>query len=365
MVELDEITIEGFKSIASIEQLKLGAINILIGANGSGKSNFIEVFSCLNAIREGRLQEYVIKAGGANKLLYFGAKETDHIYIKLSFRDKVNQYEISLQPTENDELIPYDEIAYFWGKNYKTPYNYSLSRIGKEAGISVVDVLRIRRYVQDHLASWRLYHFHDTSSTSPMKATQDINDNRFLRPDGSNLAAFLYYIREKHETSYKLIRGTVQAVAPFFDDFILEPQKLNSDKILLEWRHKGSDSYFNASSFSDGTLRFISLATLFLQPDSHLPKAILLDEPELGLHPYAITMFASLVQQVSAKSQVILATQSTLLLDHFHPEDVLVADLVNQGTYITRLETEKLKVWLEDYSLGQLWEKNEIGGRPA
>ena len=198
-----------------------------------------------------------------------------------------------------------------------------------------------------------------------MKKTGDVNDNRYLRPDGSNLAAFLYLLKLKHETSYSLIHRTVQLVAPFFDDFSLEPLRLNQDKIRLEWRHKGSEAYFDASSLSDGTLRFVALATLFLQPDQYRPSVILVDEPELGLHPYAITMLASLVKQASLKTQVIVSTQSPLLLDHFQPEDVLVADRVDGGTQLTRLESAKLVTWLENYSLGQLWEKNELGGRPG
>ena len=198
-----------------------------------------------------------------------------------------------------------------------------------------------------------------------MKKTADLNDNRFFRPDGANLAPFLYYLREKHESSYSLIRRTVQRVAPFFDDFALAPQQLNEDKIRLEWRHKGTDAYFDAASLSDGSLRFIALATLLLQPESLRPSVILLDEPELGLHPYAITMLASLLKQAAAQTQIILATQSPFLLDHFEPEDVLVADRVNGQTQLTRLDTPSLETWLQDYSLGQLWEKNEIGGRPA
>ena len=157
----------------------------------------------------------------------------------------------------------------------------------------------------------------------------------------------------------------MEGVAPFFDDFQLEPQNLNPDKILLEWKHKGSEAYFDASSLSDGSLRFIVLTTLFLQPEQYRPSVILVDEPELGLHPYAITMLASLVKQASVKTQVIISTQSPFLLDHFQPEDVLVADRVDGGTQLTRLESAKLSGWLGDYSLGQLWEKNEFGGRPT
>lgn len=268
---LESITIKGFKSIAAVEDLPLRSMNIIIGANGSGKSNFIGVFSFLHAVREGHLQEYVVKAGGADKVLHFGSKVTEKLKAWIAFINEQNQYDLELQPTGADELIPTSEWVYYWDKvNYpQGPVGYELARIGKEAGISQQTQSRVGTYVRTHLNRWRLYHFHDTSSTSPMKKTADINDNRYLRPDGSNLAAFLYYLHEKHKTSYKLIRSTVRLVAPFFDDFLLEPQKLNPAKIRLEWRHRNSEAYFDASSLSDGSLRFIALATLFLQPEDY------------------------------------------------------------------------------------------------
>lgn len=362
--ELDYITVKGFKSIESIEKLALNAINVIIGPNGSGKSNFIGVFSFLHAIREGRLQDYVAKAGGADKILYFGSKTTRAIELRLSFCEGVNQYSVDLAPTQDDSLYPSNEIVAFWDKTHKEPFNLAINAKGNEAGISDPYIKRIGYWVREHLGSWRVYHFHDTSASSPMKKTADVADNRFLRPDGSNLAAFLYFLRQREESSYSLIRRTVQRVTPFFDDFSLEPSKLNPDKIKLEWRHKNSDQYFDASSLSDGTLRFIGLATLFLQPKKYRPSVMLVDEPELGLHPYAITMLASLVKAISAETQVILSTQSPLLLDQFEPEDVLVADRKEGSTNFTRLDSANLSEWLEEYSLGQLWEKNEIGGRP-
>lgn len=365
--ELDSISVTGFKSIKSIDKLKLGAINVVIGPNGSGKSNFIGVFSFLNAIRTGRLQEYVIKAGGAEKVLHFGSKVTSEIHIDISFQGGVNRYSITLAPTGADQLYPSSEIVYYWNKEKypDKPYSESLASLGLEAGISDPNSKKISGYVRDHLDQWRLYHVHDTSSNSPMKKTASVDDNRFLRPDGSNLAAFLYYLSKKHQASYNLIKSAIQRVTPFFDDFLLEPQKLNKNSIKLEWRHKKSDTYFDSSSLSDGTLRFIALATLFLQPESYRPSVILVDEPELGLHPYAIAMLAAMVKQASASTQVILSTQSSLLLDHFKPEDVLVANREEGSTQFTRLNSDKLQNWLKDYSLGQLWEKNELGGRPA
>ena len=366
MPELDTITIEGFKSIKSVSELKLGNVNVIIGSNGSGKSNFIGVFSFLHAIREGHLQEYVAKANGADQILHFGSKQTPSLRIHVSFENEQNQYEIKLIPTDADELIPMSEHAYFWDRaHYPKPYDDSLTKIGKEAGLSETpeNEKSLRNYVRRHLAGWRVYHFHDTGPSSPMKKISKVHDNRILRPDGANLSAFLYFLKKMYKDSYNLIRRAVQRVAPFFDDFQLEPLQLNPDAIRLEWRHRGSEAFFDVSSLSDGTLRFIALAALFLQPDSLKPSVILVDEPELGLHPYAITMLASLIKQASVKTQVIISTQSPLLLDNFEPEDVMVANRVDESTTIARLESEKLQHWLEEYSLGQLWEKNEFGGR--
>ena len=365
MSALHSISIKGFKSISHIENLPLGPINVLIGPNGSGKSNFIGVFSFLNAIHSEHLQQYVIRAGGADKVLHYGSKETEDLIIRLSFDENNYEYEIRLSATDSDTLYIYLETTQSEPLGYQSVQSFDSTSRGEVEPPPWPEWQRVEDDIKNHLSSWRLYHFHDTSSSSSMKKTADLNDNRFFRPDGANLAPFLYYLREKHESSYSLIRRTVQRVAPFFDDFALGPQQLNEDKIRLEWQHKGIDAYFDAASLSDGSLRFIALATLLLQPESLRPSVILLDEPELGLHPYAITMLASLLKQAAAQTQIILATQSPFLLDHFEPEDVLVADRVKGQTQLTRLDTPSLETWLQDYSLGQLWEKNEIGGRPA
>ena len=370
MPTLDWITVKGFKSIKSVD-VELLPINVLIGSNGAGKSNFMEVFSLLNAIRLGGLRDYVMRCGGADKILHFGSKTTQQLSIEIGFENGKRKYNIDLAPNDADGMFPSNENIYTSVKqetvpDYPSPTLYALLGGNGEAGISNTEQRSgAITYVRKQLFHWRLYHFHDTSASSLIKKTVAVDDNRHLRHDGSNLAAFLYYLREKHGRSYDMIRRTVQLVAPFFDDFILEPRRLDEDTIRLEWRHRGSDGYFDAASLSDGTLRFIALATLLLQPRELHPSVILLDEPELGLHPYAITIIASLINQVSTETQIVVATQSPLLLDHFEPEDVLVTERVEGATQFARLEGEKLKIWLEDYSLGQLWEKNEFGGRPT
>lgn len=365
---LDAITIRGFRSIASIEELELRPLNVLIGANGSGKSNFLEAFTFLREIREARLQDYVARQGGADRILHFGADATPQLDLELLFAidDALkNTYRLSLGSTADDRLYPADEWVGFWDpETHPEPYEDQLHARGLEARISDPSLTKTAGWVRFRLGMWTTYHFHDTSTNAPLRKTAHLNDNRSLRPDGSNLAAFLYLLRERHPESYHSIQRVIQRVTPFFDDFVLEPLALRPDSIRLEWRHKGSDKYFDVASLSDGTLRFIALATLLLQPQELRPPIILIDEPELGLHPAAIALVGSLIRIASKDAQVILSTQSSLFLDEFEPQDVLVAERVGMATQIRRLEPEPLKAWLEDYSLGQLWEKNELGGRP-
>lgn len=340
---IQSITIEGFKSIRSTE-VSLRPINLLIGANGSGKSNFLEAFVFLNEIMEGRKDKYVAQSGGANKLLFFGSKVTGGIVISLE-----------------SPLVPMNSVFEhaFTARFVLADDDALVEDSGKLVGGITSGIPERDR------PSWRCYKFQDTTRQSPFKTTNQLNDNRFLRADGSNLATFLYLLHQRHADSYSLIRKTVQQVAPFFDDFQLTPLVDNPETIKLAWRHKNSDQYFNASSFSDGTLRFIALATLFLQPVELRPSVILLDEPELGLHPAAIGLLAAMMRQASHETQIIAATQSPLLLDHFDPEDILIANRIDGATTIERLKPEPLAEWLEDYSLGQLWEKGELTGRPG
>jgi predicted ATPase len=341
MPALDYITIEGFKSIASISKLEMRPINLLIGPNGAGKSNFIGAFSFLQSLMFGHLQTTVRKAGGADQILHFGAKTTKQLHFLVSFRGEVNQYGVWLQAGADDSLFVAHETCYFWNKQlYSRPFSDGLTPRdgGREAGISGPDLTRTASWVKARIGGWRVYHVHDTSETSPMRRTCSVADNEFLRPDGSNLAAFLYFLEQKHPDSFRMITRTVQQIAPFLDAFVLRPERLNEDTIRLAWKHKNSDQYFHTSSLSDGTLRFIALTTLFMQPAEFRPSVILVDEPELGLHPAAVTLLASLARHASTTTQVVMSTQSPLLLDHFEPEDVLVASRHSGATQVERLD---------------------------
>ena len=351
---IDWITIEGFRSIAQVT-LQLEPVNILIGANGSGKSNLIGVFALLRALRLKRLDEYVERSGGADRNLHYGSKATREIFIEVSFDGGEELHEVHIASTDADKLFLRSEaIAGPAADKVLEKYNH-VDGVGKD----------FVEMVQERLDRWRVYHFHDTGRGAALLRTAQLDDNRFLREDGKNLAAFLYRLKHKDRTSYNRIRKTFQLVAPFFEDFVLEPQALNEQTIRLKWRHCRSDAHFDVSALSDGSLRFLALATLLLQPVKLLPSVLLLDEPELGLHPYAVAVLCSLVRSVASETQVILATQSPFLVDHFEPKDVIVADRVEGRSEFSRLSAEELGDWLEEYSLGDLWLKNELGGRPA
>lgn len=362
---LNKINIKGFKSIRELD-LPLKPLNILIGANGSGKSNFIGVFRLLNNIIEKRLQVHVSEEGGADSILHFGQKETLLLVINVSLADDKNGYECTLMPNGQDNLFFKDEALLFHDKNkFPSPYRESLGGGHSETKLILAAKQAngiIPRYVLGDMQSWRVYHFHDTSRSAKVKGTCDLEDNKKLSADAGNLAAFLYFLKKRHRLNYDHIVDAVRMVAPFFEDFALEPSRLNPDKIRLEWKEKGSMGYFNASSLSDGTLRFMCLATLLLQPK--LPSTILLDEPELGLHPSAITLLAELLRGASTRTQVIASTQSVTLVNQFEPQDVIVVEREGRESVFRHLEEAQMKEWLDDYGLGDLWEKNLLGGRP-
>ncbi len=360
-MKLDHIGIEGFKSIKKAD-IDLTSLNVLIGANGAGKTNFISLFKLLNKMLEGNFQTNIKAGGGAESFLYFGSKTTPEIKISLLFKD--NGYQVIFVPSASDQLIFKQEECSF---HDKTRYTNPKVEILDKGHLETVFFTQghhtgIAYYVKNTLLSWKYYHFHDTSESAKVKKTGAINDNFYLRTDAANLAAFLFVLKSKYLTHYEAIRDHIRLVAPFFDDFILRPTAVNEDNIRLEWKEKGSDFPFLAHHLSDGTLRFICLATVLLQPN--LPSTIIIDEPELGLHPYAIKVLASLMKATSKKTQLIVSTQSVPLVNEFEAEDLIVVDKKDGASTFSRPESEKLKDWLTEYSLGELWEKNVLGGRP-
>ena len=367
MPKLKYIRLEGFWSIKSMA-LELRPLNILIGANGAGKSNIIAFFKLVNELMGGRLQQHIGMTGGASANLHFGPKITPQLEAELAFEvdNGTDTYRMRLFHAAGDTLIFAEETLSFLQTGYPRPKEVQLgaghqeTRIGDEAAKDE-PVARTLRCLLSHC---RVYHFHDTSPTSGVRQHCYVSDSRWLMPDAANLAAVLHQLKMDNEAVYRRIVGTIRQVAPFFDDFDLEPT--TAQQIILNWRHRASDRVFGPHQLSDGTLRAICLIALLSQPKEALPILMVVDEPELGLHPYALNVVGSLFQAVSHHTQVLVSTQSSTLLDGFEPPDIVVVERndKDETTEFYRPDAEKLEEWLEDYSLGEVWEKNVIGGGP-
>lgn len=368
--KLHRIKVSGYKSIGSGKSsidLNLSNINIIIGPNGAGKSNIVSFFKMLSNIMTGEFQMYVGKNGSAENLLYFGSKNTPVINASLEFQNEENTdiYEIALGKAVQDSLIFLSESIIWNGKRFE------LASGQKETFLLSDEVKHSsEKIVRGILSNCRTFQFHDTSATAYIRGATRIDNNRFLMSDGGNIAAYLYMLKNKsqeYKKYYERIVEKIHFVMPQFSDFILEPQALNEDYIKLQWKSTDGVEYpFGPEQFSDGSIRFIALATLFLQPPELLPSVIIIDEPELGLHPLAIDILASMIKTAALHSQIIVATQSARLIDSFEPSNIIVAeyDKSNKCSSFKHLDEEELKDWLEDYSVSELWEKNVLGGQP-
>lgn len=367
---IDRLTIKGFKSIRNLDKFGLGSLNVLLGANGAGKSSFVSYFRMLSEMMELRLQKWATQQGSADRIVSFGVKETKKIKSFVEFG--LNGYKVELEPTVDGGFVFINERLFFDGPHYGARWidldsghtESKLRETFRSKKFESTYKNDVVAYCYESISSWKVFHFHDTSETAGVKRLCSLQDNEYLRPDASNLAAFLYKLAEEIPEVYEQIRKTIQLAIPFFDDFVLKPRKLKTgeEQVNLLWRQKDSDYIFWPSQLSDGSIRFICLVTALLQPDP--PSTIIIDEPELGLHPYAITLLGSLLRSASTRMQVIASTQSVPLVNEFSIDDLIIVEREKGDTVFKRLEENEFQNWLEDYSVGELWEKNILGGRP-
>lgn len=361
---IQKIGICNYKSIREMF-ISLGKINILIGENGAGKSNFISFFELTKVIYDQRLGSYMLSNGSINAQLHRGLKYSKSIKGLIDY-DNRNAFFFTLCPGVGDKAFIAETGDYFnmngdSTKNYKIWNRMIWDKDVEESQISEKKYPRAK-YIRTLLESFIVYHFHDTSKTSSMRQSCPIGDNATLRHDASNLPAVLFRLQQTDISAYRLIEATVRSVAPYFKRFKLAPMLTDESRIKLEWEEQDSDMYLDASSLSDGTLRFIALATLLLQ--TKLPETIIIDEPELGLHPAAMVKLSAMIKKASTKAQIIIATQSVTLISNFSIDDLIIVGRNDNQSTFHRLDENDFSQWLEEYSIGELWEKNIIGGRP-
>ena len=370
---LDKLTVKGFKSIQDLSEFQLKNLNVIIGANGAGKSNFVQIFRMLMATTKKNLSKFVLERGGADSFLFNGPKVTPKINMEFEFTSLSdyatgsNSYKFELTPTADEKFLISEERKYVktgwrsYGSSSEESRLYDerneKSRDDKSNGVG--------HFVYESISNWMVYHFHDTSASSPMRRSGIVEDHHKLRGDAANIAPCLLHLKNNEYFSdhYQRIVDAVRLVTPFFEDFRLDVQKLGeAEKVRLSWNQTGTDFPMQPYHLSDGSIRFICLATALLQP--HPPSTIIIDEPELGLHPAAIVVLAELIQAAAKRMQVIVATQSPTVIDQFNIKDIVVVNREGGSTTLQRLKEEDFSAWLEDYSIGELWTKNVIAGGP-
>lgn len=379
--KITHVSIKGFRSLPRVEGLELRDLTVLIGANGAGKSNFLEFFRMMNyafSAPDGSLQLYLARKGRASSVLHYGPQVTRFLDASIRFdgQQQWSQYDLSLSWGAPDDLFFTSELVSFQrvGKDTK-PNTLQLGGGHRETRILEVSNRNesswektTARVLRDRLRSIRAYHFHDTSDNANIRLNQDIEREGYLMNNAGNIAAFLYHLKERSPAHYRHILDVVQFIAPFIADFVVEPDALNERFVMLRWQDR-SGAIFGPHQLSDGTLRMIALVTALLQPDELMPGILLFDEPELGLHPHGIRIIADLIKAASQKRQIIVATQSPILIRNLEPADIAVVERqegpnMMGATVINRLDPLELEGWLEEYDLGQLYEMNVTGGGP-
>ncbi len=356
------LNIQGFKSIKHA-QIRFDQLNVLIGQNGAGKSNLLSGIRLLSHFENGTLSKYVGEEGGANQLLFDGVTRTNNLLIKAVFGPYENNFfgiEVILSPDKNDSLFA-DKVVV--GQCSQDGLFVNSLESNNIAGASYGRLVG-KGYDQMNtiLKTTFVYHFNDTSITSPLRRICDVNDNFWLKQDGSNIAAIIFKMYQDKGVVFKILESTISSVFPEFEEFVFPLDSENREKVFLSWKEKERGLNFRVSGFSDGTLRFIALVVAILQP-AKLP-VIILDEPEIGLHPAAIQKLTSLIRSYSIRTQFIIATQSVTLLNQFDANNIIVAERTLNSSAFKKLDQKLLTDWLDDYSIGELWEKNVLGGRP-
>lgn len=361
---IKSVTIEGFRSLRSIQNLQLPQLAVLIGANGAGKSTLIRFFEMLSwMLKSKSLQEFVLRQGGGDDQFFMGARKTPRIHAELCLETAsgLNDYRFDLAHlSAGDSVMVMNEAYRYSAHGIPTKAKWTeIAAVGKESSL-LEQKHKTAKTIVNLLRQCSTYQFHDTSPNAAIHNRWDITESFRLRSDGGNLAAVLLNLRSTDGKRYALIVKQIRRVLPAFKDFVLEQE---AGKVLLRWVGQQSDKVFGSHLTSDGSLRLFCLLTLLNMPPERLPDVMLFDEPELGLHPHAVSLVAEMFKRLSKKRQIFLATQSPYLVDCFELENIIIAS-ANQGeTLLRNLPRAQYQAWLDDeYQLSDIWLKQVVGG---
>jgi predicted ATPase len=389
MKTFDSIQVQGFRRLRDFH-LRLEPLNVMIGANGSGKTSLLEVFSLLAASASGGLKETIHNLGGVNLNLtaseYSDTSAAEEMRFGLEKSVPGNaplKYSVSLRQAGANYQIPNESFTQHQDVTKPGPHKHFDAGYGdvryydpaarklvipawehdpQESALSQVPKMyQAPEDFRKTLASSTHYHGLDVGSRAPVRLPQPMREAKLPGRDGEDLVSCLYWMREAGPDRFETIQDTIRAAFPGFERLNFPP--VAAGTLALTWKEKGMKHPFFMHQLSEGTLRFLWLVTLLYSPG--LTGVTMIDEPEVSLHPELLSILADCLREASQRTQLIIATHADRLVRFLSPGDVVVMDVQEDGTTrATRAIDLNLDAWLDDYTLDQVWQHGTLGGRP-
>lgn len=381
MNKINRIRIGGFRRLYDVD-LQIKPLMVLIGANGVGKTSLLDVLALLSASAEGRLNDELSELGGVVSVLTRARADAVSLLVDMEVPGyEPLEYDLSLSPKGNGYAITREVLSQA-RVGYPEPFKHVDSRDGDikyfqieesrlvrpdwehdplETSLSQVPkMFRQPEELRRILGSATQYHVLNVGPRAPVKLPQQMRPATLPGADGEELVSYLYYLREADPNRFESIHDSLAAAFPDFEGLSFPP--VAAGMLAMTWKDKNFAKPLYMNELSEGTLRFLWLASLLQSPG--LSTITMIDEPEVSLHPELLSLLADLMREASQRTQLIVATHSDRLIRFLRPEEVVVMDVGEDGlATATWADTLDLEEWLAEYSLDEVWRMGRMGGR--
>lgn len=356
MSGFQRLSVDGFRRLCGVNiDFKDRPLCVMIGANGSGKTSVLEVMSLLAASAQGKLGDRISELGGIGAVLTAGRSEMSFQLTAGSGAGPL-QYDLSIETSGIGYSLKAEGLAHI-GRGTIT----LRAKVVSETGLSDArSLLKPAADFRERLASSAYYHMLDVGPRSQVRLPQPMRPAKLPGKNGEDLVTCLYDMRETEPDAFETVEDSLRAAFPGFVQLTFPP--VAAGTLAMIWRDRNFPTGFYSHQLSEGMLRFLWLATLL--QSSALPEVVLLDEPEVSLHPELLNLLAHQLREAAQRSQIIVATHSDRLVRFLKPEEVLVADLTEEGlAKLTWADSLDLEKWLDEYTLDEVWGIGRLGGR--